>query len=325
MRLVMFTVNSSFPHVPRLGSLHNHQIIDLAAGYRSLLLVKETCDINAVHQFADLYLPNDMKRFLEGGELSLHAAREALQFATTSSQDILNHEKLSYHQDEVNIHAPISNPPTIRDFISFEEHYRNSLKADVPQVWYDIPVYYKSVASTLIGPNATCHWPAYSEVMDYELEFACIIGKRGKDIPVEQAKEHIAGYFIYNDFSARDMQLREMEGKLGPAKGKDFCTAIGPYLVTADEVPDPYNMEMTAKVNGEIWSKGNTNTMFRTFEEIIAYVSQSETLVPGDIFGSGTVGNGCGLELGKFLKNGDVIELEVGNLGVLKNKVVTQQ
>lgn len=326
MKLLIFTVKSSYPQISRLGALHNNDtVIDLAASYRAWLLANELCDNNQIYKLSELLLPNDMTKFLEGGKLSLEAANEAFSFAISKEEQIVNMEKLYYKMDKVKLQAPISSPPTIRDFISFEEHYRNSLKTEVPKIWYDIPIYYKSVSSTLIGPEETCHWPTYSDIMDYELEFACVIGKRGRDIPVDKAKEYIAGYMIFNDFSARDTQLKEMEGKLGPAKGKDFCTAIGPYLVTADEIKNPYNMEMTAKVNGEIWSKGNSNTMYRTFEEIIAYVSQNETLVPGDILGSGTVGNGCGLELGKFLKNGDVIELQVGELGVLRNKVVSQK
>lgn len=166
---------------------------------------------------------------------------------------------------------------------------------------------------------------SYSNVMDYELEIACVVGKRGIDLTTEEAEKHIFGYMIYNDFSARDTQLREMEGRLGPAKGKDFCTAMGPYLVTADEIENVYNLRMTAKINGEIWSDGNTSTMYRSFADIISYVSQSETLVPGDILGSGTVGNGCGLELGKFLNDGDVIELEIERLGILRNQVKVKE
>lgn len=322
MKLILFSVLSDYPQVTRLGVIEDDKVVDLAANYRAYLLEEKICDINLIYEVANLHLPNDMKKFLEGGKISMEAAESALEFTKTSGELIVNGEKLTYVLDEVKLHAPINNPPTIRDFLSFEEHYKNSLGGEVPPVWYELPIYYKTVASTLLGPEEVCTWPTYSNIMDYELEFACVIGKRGENIPIEKASEYIAGYMIYNDFSARDTQLKEMQGRLGPAKGKDFGTAIGPYLVTPDELSDVYDMEMIARVNGEVWSRGNTNTMHRSFEELIVYVSQHEPLVPGDIFGSGTVGNGCGLELGKYLKDGDVIELEVGSLGVLRNKIV---
>jgi len=167
-------------------------------------------------------------------------------------------------------------------------------------------------------------WPKYTNRLDYELEFGVFIGRIGRDISREQARRHIAGYTIFNDFSARDIQLREMQGRLGLAKGKDFDTgnAMGPYLVTADEVPDPYNLTMVARVNGEEWSGGSSSDMHFKFDDIINYVSQDETLHPGEFIGSGTVGNGSGLELDRWLKPGDVIELEVERLGVLRNRVV---
>lgn len=324
MKLVVFTNRSDYPKVKRLGAIEGESVIDLAASYRAWLLDEEKCDVNTVFSLSAVLIPNDMTAFLEGGDVSLEASKQAIAFAKKAESSVFGDEKLKYSLDEVRLHTPISKPPTIRDFLSFEEHFENALKTKPPKVWYDIPIYYKGVASTLIGPEETCVWPSYSNIMDYELEFACVIGKRGSNITAENASEYIAGYMILNDFSARDRQLEEMEGRLGPAKGKDFCTAIGPYLVTPDEIGDVYNMPMEARVNGEVWSQGNTNTMHRTFEEIIEYVSQHETLLPGDILGSGTVGKGCGLELGKYLESGDVIELEVGPLGVLRNKVVNK-
>jgi 2-keto-4-pentenoate hydratase/2-oxohepta-3-ene-1,7-dioic acid hydratase in catechol pathway len=150
------------------------------------------------------------------------------------------------------------------------------------------------------------------------------VARVGQDIPRGQARKYIAAYTIFNDFSARDIQLREMQGRLEPAKGKDFDTgnAMGPYLVTLNEVPDPYNLTMIARVNGEEWSRGSSADMHYKFEDIISYISQDETLYPGEFIGSGTVGNGCGLELDRWLSPGDVVELEVERLGVLRNRVV---
>ena len=160
--------------------------------------------------------------------------------------------------------------------------------------------------------------------MDYELEFACVIGRVGTDISHEDALEHVFGYTVFNDASARDAQGKEMAGMLGPAKGKDFDTGnvLGPWIVSADELGDPHSLTMTARVNGEEWSRGTSADMRHRFDDIIAFISRSETLHPGEVIGSGTVGTGCGLELGRFLKSGDVVELEIERIGVLRNRFV---
>jgi 2-keto-4-pentenoate hydratase/2-oxohepta-3-ene-1,7-dioic acid hydratase in catechol pathway len=192
-----------------------------------------------------------------------------------------------------------------------------------PKVWYQSPVYYKGNPHSVVGHDAEVLWPPFTERFDYELEFGIFIGRQGRDIPVQDAGRYIAGYTIFNDFSARDVQLREMHGRLGPAKSKDFDTgnAMGPYLVTPDEIADPHQLTMQARVNGEQWSCGTSADMHFTFDEIIASISQSETLYPGDFIGSGTVPGGCGLELDRWLKPGDVVELDVQGLGVLRNRV----
>ena len=157
--------------------------------------------------------------------------------------------------------------------------------------------------------------------MDYELELACIIGKEGIDIPVEHADQYIGGYCIMNDWSARDIQMKEMSVGLGPAKGKDFATSMGPWLVTPDEF-DPSTARMVARVNGEVWSDGQYSTVNWSFGQMLAHVSMDEAVYPGDVFGSGTVGFGCGLEHGRWLQPGNVVELEITGLGVLRNRLV---
>ncbi len=218
----------------------------------------------------------------------------------------------------------------------FEAHVQGSLRtiarmrgepvetARVPPAWYTIPAYYKGNPASVVGPDADVVWPSYSQLLDYELEFGIFIGVPGRDIPREGAAQHIGGYTIFNDFSARDTQGQEMTLLLGPAKGKDFDTgnAMGPSLVTPDEIPDPYALTLVARVNGEEWSRGSSHDMHFRFEDLIAYVSRSETLYPGDFFGSGTVGGGCGLEHGRWLTPGATIELEVAGLGVLRNRIV---
>jgi 2-keto-4-pentenoate hydratase/2-oxohepta-3-ene-1,7-dioic acid hydratase in catechol pathway len=236
--------------------------------------------------------------------------------------------------------APIPRPPRIRDFLCFELHVRQSranrylfglgterldpAKVEIAKVWYERPVYYKGNPFSVVGPDADVHWPSYSRIIDYELEIGVVIGRGGKNIPKARALEHVFGYTVFNDFSARDEQYIEMQGSLGPAKGKDFDTgnALGPWITTADEIGDPQALEMTARVNGEMWSRGTSGSMKHGFADIVAYASLEETLHPGEILGSGTVGGGCGNELGRFMKHGDVVELEVSGIGVLRNRIV---
>ena len=195
---------------------------------------------------------------------------------------------------------------------------------EIPKVWYEQPIYYKCNRFSVIGTGQDVLWPLDSKMLDYELEFGVILGKGGKNIAKDKARSHIFGYLIFNDVSARDIQMREMQGQLGPTKGKDFDTGniMGPWLVTADEVADPYNLTMVARVNGEEWSRGNSGTMHHKFEDMIAHASADETLHAGEFLGSGTVGNGCGLEQGRFLKPNDVVELEIDGLGLLRNRFV---
>lgn len=168
-------------------------------------------------------------------------------------------------------------------------------------------------------------WPPFAEKLDYELELAAVIGRKGKDIPAANAREHIFGYTIFNDFSARDIQARwEGQFRMGPAKGKDFDTSnsFGPWIVTKDELPDPYNLTMVVRVNGEERGRGSSAGAQHDFERCIEQVSWSETLYPGEIFGLGTIENGCGFETLSFLQPDDVVELEVEGIGILRNRVV---
>lgn len=242
--------------------------------------------------------------------------------------------------EQVRLRAPLPEPRQMRDFLSFEKHLRQAranrhllgiagmpsdpAKVELPEVWYRQPIYYKCNRFSVVGTGTDVVWPRYSSVMDYELEFGCVIAKDGKNVSRAEAKPFIFGWCIFNDFSARDAQMAEMAGSLGPCKGKDFDTGnvLGPWLVTADEIADPYDLTMVARVNGEEWSRGSSRDMRFRFEDFIEHVSTDERIRAGEFFGSGTVGSGCGLELGKFLNDGDVVELEVSGLGVLRNKVV---
>jgi 2-keto-4-pentenoate hydratase/2-oxohepta-3-ene-1,7-dioic acid hydratase in catechol pathway len=268
-----------------------------------------------------------MLALIGGGEAVLELARQLVEAAP---------EEAMVDRSAVTLLAPIPMPPQIRDFLAFEQHLKGAFAMaeqltgrhmDIPAVWYQQPIYYKANRFSVVGPDADVRWPDYAQLLDYELELACVIGRGGVDIAAEEAAGHVFGFTIFNDVSARDAQAREMEGQLGPAKGKDFDTGnvLGPWLVTADEVGDPYDLTMVARVNGEEWSRGHSGTMHHRFGDIIAFVSRSETLHPGEILGSGTVGGGCGLELGRFLNPGDVIELEVERIGVLRNRIIKER
>ena len=281
---------------------------------------------------------SSMQHFIEAGEPALVRAYAVLESSPATIPS-----------DQVGWVAPLPLPAQIRDCLGFEEHLKNSfesaiklsamaaddpMKAEqalrasgrfaVPDVWYQQPLYYKANRFSVAQSGKDIVWPAYSEVMDFELELACIIGKKGKDIKKGNAEDHIFGYTIYNDLSARDAQMLESPGMLGPAKSKDFDDSIilGPVIVTKDELDDPYNLRMQARVNGETWCDNNSNTIHWTFSDMIAHISKSETLHPGEVIGSGTVGLGCGLEHLRFLNDGDTVELEIEKIGVISNKVI---
>ncbi|HEY8531194.1 MAG TPA: fumarylacetoacetate hydrolase family protein [Limnochorda sp.] len=306
-------------------ALDGDRLLDAAAAYRAWLVAEAGCTPEAAYRLSETLLPGDTVLFLENGEPGREALQRAQAYAAAvdAGHQPAGEEPIIYALGEVRLHPPIR-PRLIRDFIAFEEHIRNSRRQrglDVPPAWYEMPIYYKGNPASVIGPEATVPWPRYTEELDYELEIACIIGRAGRDIPEQEAGQYIFGYTIMNDFSARDIQLKEMSVGLGPAKGKDFATALGPWIVTPDEVGDIYRQPMIARVNGEVWSEGNSSSIHYTFEAMIAHALNSERLIPGDLIGSGTVGYGCGKELGRYLQPGDVVELEVGALGVLRNVV----
>ena len=325
MKLATFQVETVMGRYERLGAVVNDtMLIDLNAAYRWLL---DQGGEAQPKRLADVILPPAMLPFIEMGPRALEAARLVLnQFAAGApAQTGCDGERLCFALAEVVLLSPLPHPPSLRDFLAFEVHTKSGFDRrgqPMPEAWYKLPVYYKGNAKTFIGHNAPVQWPSYTKKLDYELEWACIIGKQGKNIAVDQAEPHIFGYSVLNDFSARDIQAEEMTCRLGPAKGKDFATAMGPWIVTADEIPDPRNLRMQAFVNGECWSDGNTGTSHWTWAQKIAHVSMDETVYPGDVLGSGTVGRGCGLELDRWLQPGDEVTLAIEGLGKLTNKVI---
>ena len=240
--------------------------------------------------------------------------------------------------DRVRLLAPISRPPSIRDFYAFEQHVRTARERrglEMDSDWYELPVFYFSNPAAIAGPYDDVEVPPGTSALDFELEVAAIIGRPGSDLDPQQAEQHIAGFCVMNDWSARDIQRREMKLSMGPVKGKDFATTLGPFLVTPDELEETrkeraYDLTMTATVNGKEYSRASLAEIYWSFGEMVAYASRGTTVMPGDVIGSGTCGTGCILELSMvhgsdvypWLEPGDEVVLEVERLGRVVNKVV---
>ncbi len=269
----------------------------------------------------------DMLALIESGEDGLRVARKL---------ETLSPDEAVVGLEAVRLLAPLPVPQSIRDCLVFEEHLVNyntqrakltgQPAAQVPDDWYQRPFYYKGNRFNVVGTDSEIHWPAYSSHIDFELEIACIVGRKGLNIGREAALDHIFGFTIFNDFSARDTQIVEKRMGMGSSKAKDFDTgnALGPWIVTSDEIGDPHNLDMRVRINGEVWGGGNTSAMHHSFGDIIAFISTCETIYPGEVIGSGTVGTGSGIEHGRALKPGDRVELEIEKIGILRNRIALQ-
>lgn len=269
-------------------------------------------------------LPDNMADFLEHAEEHMAIVSQ-----------IKNEADLSvFPVKDIRLAAPLPNPNSFRDFVAFETHVKNATKRSGDEVapeWYEMPIFYFSNTNAMKGPDEQVKRPDRCQRLDYELELACVIGKKGINIKADEAEEHIFGYTILNDWSARDIQMKEMKVLLGTAKGKDFATSIGPAIVTKDEFESlksgkGFDLEMTASINGEVISSGNFKDVYFSFAEMIERASEEVELQPGDIIGSGTVGFGCLMETGaeahRWLEPGDDVELQIAGIGSLKNKIV---
>jgi 2-keto-4-pentenoate hydratase/2-oxohepta-3-ene-1,7-dioic acid hydratase in catechol pathway len=318
MKLVTF----AYQDESRLGALVDDQVVDIAASG------------DAVPAFAS------MMALIEAGPDAWEAARTIVADASSNAMRQLS---------DIRLLAPLPRPTRLRDCSLFLEHMDVVLmrmaraaaagESDPEAAYVNLMasgkyaldptfkrqcVYYNADHTSVSGTDTDIVWPSYSDWMDFELEWACVIGRPGKDISRERAAEHIFGYTILNDWSARDVQMPLMETRMGPGEGKDFpgSFGLGPCIATPDEFADPYNLLMTAKVNGEEWTRGNTSSMYHKFEDAITQFSRDKTILPGEVIGSGTVLGGCGFELGRRLSAGDSVELEIEHIGVLRNRVI---
>ena len=322
MKLATFEIPTAAGPLRRIGAAVDGRLIDFAAGYAAHLDKADPgCD---AQRLAGLLFPSDMIALLGAGDVGRRAADQAIDAASKHAESFGG--RTSYEMSEVRLLAPVPRPRVIRDFLTFEGHMLTAGKAlgrpSIPPVWYEVPAYYKGDPDTVSGPDDIIEWPKYCEKFDFELELAVVIGRRGKNISKGDAARYVAGYTIWNDWSARDQQMKEGPLGMGPSKGKDFDTGntIGPYLVTADEL-DVRNLRMTAKVNGETWTDSTSSGRQFSFEDLIVHVSQNETIHPGELWGSGTTTGGSGLELDRWLKPGDLVEFEIEGIGVLRNRV----
>ncbi len=275
-------------------------------------------------QLAHSDLPTDMLTFIDNHEEYFSIIRG------------LGEVKPHYALSAVKLLAPLPNPRSFRDYIGFEMHMLNASKSfghTIGQAWYEMPIFYFTNHQAIYGPDDEILRPKKETKLDLELEKACIIGKKGKDILASEAKNHIFGYTIYNDWTSRAIQKREMELPLGPHKGKDFANAIGPWIVTADEMEQymgengRFNLRMTSRINGVTVCDGNYNTVHYTFSQMIERASENNVnLMPGDVLGSGTLGWGSLIEnnftVHRPLEPGDEVELEIEGIGILRNKVI---
>jgi 2-keto-4-pentenoate hydratase/2-oxohepta-3-ene-1,7-dioic acid hydratase in catechol pathway len=324
MKLATFEISTPAGPLRRIGAAVDGHLVDFAAAYAAHLDRADAgCD---AQRLSALFFVPDMVAFLGAGDVGRRAADHAINAAATIDEAF--GARTRYAAREVRLLAPVTRPRVLRDFLTFEGHMLTAGKAlgrpQIPAIWYEVPAYYKGDPDTVSGPEDVIEWPKYCEKLDFELELGMVIGRRGKNISKVDAKRHIAGYTIWNDVSARDQQMKEGPLGMGPSKGKDFDggNAVGPYLVTADELDvSSRSVRMTAKINGETWTDSSSAGRQFSFEDLIVHVSQSETIYPGELWGSGTVTGGSGLELDRWLKPGDLIEFEVEGIGILRNRV----
>ncbi|WP_338421072.1 fumarylacetoacetate hydrolase family protein [Mesobacillus harenae] len=323
-----YVVKTAIGSFQRIGILRNTDVIDLVHSYA--LFLHEEKESARAHEKAKAILGENMLSFIQGGVFSLEAARTAHSFIESKAIDQLAHNEMGriiFPLDEITLKAPLQ-PVSIRDTLNSEVHFKNSLKevglTELPAFFYERPYYYRTSHTAIAGTGDNVPWPSFGDKLDFELEFAAVIGKKGINIPAEKAHEYVMGYTIFNDISIRDYQRKDMSTSMGPSKSKNFTNGniLGPCITTSDEL-DPTNISLKARVNGETWSDARSSDMYYSFAKLIEFISKEETLYPGEVICSGTMAFGCGLELNRFLKPNDVIELEVEGIGILKNKIIS--
>ena len=314
-------------HNKEFGFIFNNKIINIKNASENF---KSSNNVNF------LSIPSSLKESLENWDTNYNLLKELENIIKDSQLKKIEDKGIILEFNQVKLLPPVCNPSSFRDFYAFEQHVKAARKLrglDMHPDWFRLPIFYFSNPNSLYGHEAEITYPLNTSELDFELEFAIIIANGGKNIKKNEAYKFIGGYTICNDWSARDLQREEMALNLGPAKGKDFATSFGPYMVTPDELEETldsngkFHLGMTCHVNGKLISQGNTNDLYHSFSSMIERASMNAILAPGDYLGSGTVGTGCILELrpentGGWIKKGDLVRLEVERLGVLENRII---
>jgi len=318
MKLITFAVRRPGGHILRAGV----QLGDVVVDVDRALASQGREAVAGGHR--DAGSRSDLLSLIRGGKRAIEATREATARAVQAGDERIADAEILHPLGDVQIVSPLPRPNSLRDYLVVEEHFRGVVSAGlmkaVPDEWYRTPAHYKGNVDEIYGPDDTVPWPAYTDKLDYELEVCAVIGTQGRRISAGDAGRHIVGYTLYNDWSARDLQAREMSIGTGPGISKDFASSLGPCIATPDEF-DLDHAHLEARVDGEVWSAGTLGTMQFSFEELIEWTSQEQTLRPGDLLGSGTAGKGCGVELGRWITPGCVVELQAEGIGVLRNRV----
>ncbi|MBD8006906.1 fumarylacetoacetate hydrolase family protein [Bacillus norwichensis] len=305
MKLVTFTQNG----LTRIGAVEGEQVIDLNAAFKAKL---ESEGKIRAEKISEAYIPTDMKGFLQGGKESLELAKESVQFALNSESAV----QLVFNKKDVQIGAPVTEPGKM---ICVGHNYREHI-LEMGRELPSHPVLFAKFANTIVGPEDDIPFYPISEQLDYEAEFAFVVGKRAKNVSLENALDYVAGYTIVNDVTYRDIQRRTIEWLQG--KAVDGTAPMGPWLVTSDELTDPAGLEISLSVNGEERQRSNTSNLVFTVQRLVEFLSDLMTLEPGDVILTGTPGGvGVAREPQAFLKDGDVVRIEVDKVGVLENKV----
>lgn len=333
MRICTYKRPTCFGTQKRLGILFDDKImVDVNFTWQAVF---ERLGFYAPEKRSELLAPKSLAGFLrlyqdnaiEKLQETLYCYGDLMKRGITKTRDGAD---VAFHlldAIDTRLDAPLDEINMYRDFYAHEKHVKKGFEKRneaVPAAWYEIPAYYKGGNTGFIGTDEIIPWPYYSQQLDYELELGVVIGRDGKNVKAKDIKKHIFGFTILNDVSARDIQRKEMSIRLGPAKGKDWCSVMGPVIVTFDEFNyEEPNLLMTAAVNGQEWSRGQSGDSHYSWGEMIEHLCMEEWIRATDFLGSGTVGTGCGLELDRWIQPGDHLELTIEKIGTLKNIVGT--
>ena len=327
MRLVTFAIPTPLGEIRRVGAMTGDRVVDLSAALAWQL------DAQGVHEaeaLARSIIPDDMTAFLSRWPLAREMATGALGFAATRSAGAVSPAgaRIDFAPGEFRLCIPIR-PRRLKDYLVYEAHKRKAMERRglaMPALFYQMPTYSNRNVCGLADPGEDIVWPAYSKKLDFELELAVVIGRRGRDVKAADAHAYIAGFTIYNDLSARDVQADEGRIGAGAGKSKDFDqgNVLGPAIATPDEI-DGSDIEMLLRVDGEEWARGHTRGMRFSWGQIIENASRGETIYPGDVLASGTMDNGCCMELERWFEPGAVIEMEARGIGTLRNRIVASR